>query len=578
MSWACRGHVVGDYTGAFLLPRIDRAVLSKHTMPINLGSTQCGLLVIDTRGTVIHSVGSFRNPAIASTVVDAWRRAVADGRRVLSVRVEHDALCVVGLTCEHISVLVGMERSGPGALFDFVASVPFASDVLEHLLTSPYEAMVVVDESGRVRYLSPVHEEFFGLQGGEAVGRHVTEIIENTRLHEVVRTARAEVGQALEIRGTTRIVNRMPIANAQGRIVGAVGQVMFKDPRRLEAMNSEVGRLRSEVDFVRGDPSAVREGADGIDQIVGESFAIRRLKDQIRKLAPLDVPVLIVGESGTGKELVAHALHTMSARSSQSMVVVNAAALPPDLIESELFGYEGGAFTGAARKGRKGRFEQADRGTLFLDEIGDMPIEMQVKLLRVLQDGRYDPLGAERARSSNFRLISASHRDFEKMIRKGTFRLDLFYRISLATLHVPALRDRTEDIPLLVDRTINTFCARHRLPAKRLAEGVMVNLQRRPWPGNVRQLVHAVERALIFSAEIVELEDFEMPMIDATNADMKRAPLARGVTARQSVAQVEESIIRESMQRLNGNKKRVAEELGVSRSYLYKRLAEFAED
>jgi transcriptional regulator with PAS, ATPase and Fis domain len=452
-------------------------------------------------------------------------------------------------------------------LLEFLAGVDFAPLILEHLLTSPYEAMTVVDAEARLAYLSPVHRQFFGLGPGEGIGRPVTEVIENTRLHEVVRSGRPEIGQVQEMRGVSRVVSRMPITDG-GRVVGAIGQVMFKTPDTVHALSREIAKLKSEVAFYRRELSEMRPDAAALDALVGTSEAIRSLKSDLRRIAPLDVSVLLVGESGTGKELAAQALHALSQRAERPLVTVNAAALPASLVESELFGYEPGAFTGAERKGRKGKFELADKSTLFFDEIGDMPAEIQVKLLRVLQDGAFERVGSERPRYSDFRLVCATNRDFRDLIDSGRFRLDLYYRISSVVIRMPSLRDRLDDIPLLVQHFLAQWSARHRTGPKRVAPAVYGYLRDQPWPGNVRQLLHEVERAAIFSdGPEITVASFRPAGGAAADAAGERR---RGM--HQALGEVELAMIRETLARLGGNKKRAAEALGISRSYLYKRL------
>jgi transcriptional regulator with PAS, ATPase and Fis domain len=344
-----------------------------------------------------------------------------------------------------------------------------------------------------------------------------------------------------------------------------------------------VNALEREVEFYRREAATLRQRSEGPEEILGNSPAIRALRSRIAKAAPLDMPVLVTGESGTGKELVAHSLHRLSDRSDAPMVTVNAAALPASLVESELFGYEPGSFTGADRKGRKGKFEQADRGTIFLDEIGDMPMEVQAKLLRVVQDRRIERVGGARARQVDFRLISATNRDLETLVREGSFRLDLFYRISPIVIEVPPLAERREDIPLLVRKFLHDVAERHARPEPEISEGALELLACRDWPGNVRQLRHAVERAFVFAegpiTEECFLDDraghhdamapgFARPQVSA------EPPAAATGAMRDQLGQLEKDLILEALRRLNGNKKRVAKELGISRSYLYKRLAE----
>jgi transcriptional regulator with PAS, ATPase and Fis domain len=355
---------------------------------------------------------------------------------------------------------------------------------------------------------------------------------------------------------------------------------MFKGPDAIQQLGEQVSRLKKQLVFYERELSGMQNRAYGLDQIVGTSDAVRRLKADIIKVASLDVPVLLVGESGTGKELVAHAIQMLSPRSGTSMVLVNAAALPANLVESELFGYEAGAFTGADRKGRHGKFEMADKGTLFLDEIGDMPTDMQAKLLRVLQDGTFERVGGDRAKRSDFRLISASNRNFKTMIAEGVFRLDLFYRISTITLRLPPLRERLEDIPLLADTFLANFANRHRQKRKTLDAAAITHLQSLPWPGNIRQLQHAVERATIFcDSDVVTPADFAGNADEAllsVPGDIVRAssePEMAEPSMKLAKDKVEIEIIIDAMRRHDGNKKKVAETLNISRSYLYKKLA-----
>jgi PAS domain S-box-containing protein len=553
-----------------------------------------GVLVVDEGGTIVFSSGVMSRAAVATAVIQRWRRAEDALGALWSVRSGDMSLCVLATQADQACAFFALSDGCNDELLNFVNAVPFAGDILRHLLTSPYEAMTVVDSAGVVRYLSPVHEKFFGMERADWIGKHVTKVIENTRLDTVVRTGKAEIGQTQEMRGATRIVSRVPIRARGGELVGAVGQVMFRGPEHLQSMNAELSQLRTEVAFYRRELTNRRTNSLGLEQIVGNSAVIRKLKDDIVKVAPLDVPVLLVGESGTGKELVAHALHLLSMRRDNPLVLVNAAALPATLVESELFGYEAGAFTGAERKGRKGKFEQANEGTLFFDEIGDMPLEIQVKLLRVLQDGAFERVGSERSRSSNFRLISASNVDFQRMIAEKSFRLDLFYRISGVTLHVPSLRERRDDIPLLVEHALENFAQRHGTAKKRVSAAAMELLVRQPWPGNVRQLIHTLERGVIF-AEGEEIGPGDLGLLGegehggsaVASLLAPRGPGGPGERplpsvastistgpVREAVSSLEMSLIRDGMARFKGNKLRVASELGISRSYLYKRLAE----
>jgi transcriptional regulator with PAS, ATPase and Fis domain len=546
-----------------------------------MGSPTNGVLVMDMAGQVRFAAGIGSDTSVIDAVTAIWRRRAATPlKRLFALDESEQPLTVATVSTAQGACFLLFQGAQGDELAEFIASVDFSDEILRHFVTNPYEAITVVDKDGTLRYISPIHERFFGLRHGEGTGRPVTEVIENTRLPEVAKSGKREIGQVQEMNGITRVVTRTPIFDRDRNCVGAIGQVMFKGPEAIEQLSVELARVRQELAFYKRELSGMRNRAYGLDQIVGNSDQVRRLKDDIVRVAPLDVPVLLVGESGTGKELVAHAIHLLSGRSDKPLVLVNAAAMPANLVESELFGYEGGAFTGADKKGRKGKFEQADTGSLFLDEIGDMPLEMQVKLLRVLQDGTFERLGGDRLKRSDFRLISASNRSFDTMIKENSFRLDLFYRISAVTLRLPPLRERLDDIPLLAEKFLTDFATRHRMTKKTLSPEVIRHLQERSWPGNIRQLQHAIERATIFSDNaFLGVENFEQASVASDREPSgyphlsTDSPLSKA-GIRVAKQKVELDLIKEALAQHNGNKKRVAEVLGMSRSYLYKRLQE----
>lgn len=550
---------------------------------------QAGLLVIDDNGNFRFQDGLGAQADVQERLKGL--RGQLRTRRLFGVELSGARYTVLGWRGADATLFLIHRGKREDTLLDFIGSVDFAYSILNHLVSSPYEGMTVVDREAKVRFISPVHEGFFRLGTGEAAGKPVTEVIENTRLHEILRTGKAEIGRVQEMRGVTRVVSRIPIVEG-GAVVGAIGQVMFKAPEQLQQLSLEVNRLRDEIAQYKRELTGLRTRSTGIEQIIGTSDAIRQLKADIAKVAPLDVPVLLIGESGTGKELVANAIHSLSARHGRPMVMVNSAALPASLAESELFGYEPGAFTGAERKGRKGKFESAHKSTLFLDEVGDMPLDLQVKLLRILQDGVFERVGGEQQRFSDFRLVSATNRDLGQMIQSEKFRLDLYYRISPVTLRLPPLRERLEDIPAIVQGFLAGLSGRNRNNVRFVDDKVYGYLQSLKWPGNVRQLLHEVERAAIFSdGTTIRIEDFRpsalpgMPSVTvpapAVPTEAATAPpgVPSGQVAdmRSAVGNVEESLIRDALKRHDGNKKRAAEELGISRSYLYKRLRTIGE-
>lgn len=540
-----------------------------------------GLVVTDADGRIVYSIGAGTDPRIVTLVEDKTWRNEAIKRRLMPVATNKQKLLVIWIHVmdQHVGVIVDKVSD---TVFEFTAAIDFAWDIVNHLLSDPFSAMTVVDAEARVAFLSPVHEGFFGLDRGAAIGRPVANVIENTRLDRVIKSGKAEIGDVQRMRGQDRVVNRIPILR-DGEVVGAIGRIMFKSPQEVHALNSRVNALEKELEFYRRETHVLRRHAFDLDSIVGESEANRRLKEDIVRVAPLDIPVLILGESGTGKELVAHAIHRLSARKSEKMVIVNSAALPNNLVESELFGYDAGSFTGADRKGRRGKFEQANGSSLFLDEIGDMPVDIQAKLLRVLQDRLVQRVGGESDREVNFRLIAATNRDLQNLVSNDLFRLDFYYRISPIVLTVPPLRERLDDIPILLQKFLSEFSSRHQLAIPEIDDEVYSYLAKQSWPGNIRQLRHEMERAVIFcSGNRVRVSDFRRSEFtpSATVAPTEGKSMAVAVETdsgttpdlQTALSRIEDNLIREALVRCKGNKKRVAEELGISRSYLYKKL------
>lgn len=278
------------------------------------------------------------------------------------------------------------------------------------------------------------------------------------------------------------------------RIIAAHAAAAIVNARTFEEIDCLRTRLALENQYLQEEMEQVEPWGE----MIGKSPALRNVQQQIKMVAPTEANVLVTGESGTGKELVAHEIHRLSSRGEGPLIRVNCAAVPRDLYESEFFGHVKGAFTGALRD-RMGRFELANGGTLFLDEVGEIPIELQPKLLRVIQEGSFERVGGERTREVDVRLVAATNRDLKKEIRAGRFREDLFYRLSVFPVHVPPLRERSDDIPLLAEHFLHLSSLRIKKPAPRLTPADIIRLQAYPWPGNVRELQNVIERALITS-------------------------------------------------------------------------------
>lgn len=307
------------------------------------------------------------------------------------------------------------------------------------------------------------------------------------------------------------------------------------------------------------------------NNIIGSSPALTQVLDTIQRVAPTNAPVLITGESGTGKELIAEALHKWSRRKDESFVKVNLGGISQSLFESEMFGYRKGAFTGAVAD-RAGRFELADKGTIFLDEIGDLDLASQVKLLRVLQDHTFEPLGDSHTRQVNVRVVCATNADLPRLIEEGRFREDLYYRINLITVHLPPLRERKEDIPALAAYFISKQCEANAMPPVTLSDDAVKRLKSFSYPGNIRQLKNIVERAVLMSGKsVITAEDIELP---AEHSTLIKAATGCGPT-HSTLEEQERTAIENAMREYDGNLSKVAEALGLSRGALYRRLEKY---
>ena len=345
------------------------------------------------------------------------------------------------------------------------------------------------------------------------------------------------------------------------------------DPEDLE---HHIGRA---VDYVRKD----RELADlrarldhkfGIEQIVGESQPMQRVFNMIRRAAPVDSTVLVLGESGTGKELVAQALHHNSPRKDGPFVAVNVAAVPPTLVESELFGHVRGAFTGATDK-RMGRFEQADGGTLFIDEIGDFELSLQAKLLRVLETFTLTPVGGHEDKRFNVRVVAATSRNLRKMVAEGTFREDLFYRLNVVTINLPPLRERPDDIPLLVENFLREMARNRGTGRKRISPGVLRALRQFNWPGNVRELRNILESMVVMS-DGETLTEGDLP--DELSGHAPGRAGGDEIPSGLTMEQLERLAIEKALERFDGNRTHAANSLNISVRTLQRKLAQYEKE
>jgi len=453
--------------------------------------------------------------------------------------------------------------------------------------------MMVVDRAHRIVWISEGYKRFLPALGHEErdfVGRRVEEVVPNTLMAQVIETGQPILVDLLTNQAGTFLVSRLPLRDAAGQVIGAMGMVLLDHPETtMQPLIAKFSRLQRDLDRARRQLAEhltrERRPKHTIAGFIGASPAAMEVKRQARRVAQTDSTVLLLGETGTGKELLAHAIHAASARAAAPFVGVNIAAVPDSLLEAEFFGVAPGAYTGADRKGRDGKFRLAHGGTLFLDEIGDMPLPLQAKLLRVLQEQEVEPLGSNQVQHVDVRVIAATSRDLAAMVREGSFRADLYYRLNVLPIRVPPLRERLSDLEALADALADDIARRSSMPHKSLAPDALELLARQPWPGNIRELRNALEQASLMTDDLVLGARHFATVLGvhegAAPAALPDVPPPAPATPRvagvkslpQAIAELEAQAIREALQATGGNKLAASRLLGISRATLYEKLA-----
>jgi len=428
-----------------------------------------------------------------------------------------------------------------------------------------------VDENGKVIRLNKAMLDYFKFTH-DVEGRHIYEIEPTSRLPIVLQTRKAEIGQRHRFAdGREAIVHRIPVID-NGKLIGALGIILFGDVQDVYLLAERNRLLLNKLAHYEKEKSPY-QAKYGLHDILGDSPDTRACKEQVRRIARSNSNVLIIGESGVGKELFAHAIHLESPRRDAPFVRLNCAAIPETLLESELFGYVEGAFTGAKKGGQAGKFELAEGGTLFLDEIGDMPYAMQAKLLRVLQEREFERVGGKEIIRVNVRVISATNVELESLVQTGGFRRDLFYRLNVLSLKIGPLRERREDIPNLVYHFLGQIYQENGCYAT-ISQECLAALARYSWPGNIRELRNVVEKiALEAEGRVSRLED--MPAYIRRNLGNSSVPLDKSKGLRALLAQVEADSIRQALEQCGGCKTQAAAWLQIPKMRLYRKLKQF---
>ncbi|WP_245807766.1 sigma 54-interacting transcriptional regulator [Halobacillus massiliensis] len=490
------------------------AVLDKGEYPIGVITVKV-LLQLMVAGKEEEPVGKF---------IRTTHSIVQCRESILNIVTSpYDHFCVV----DNYGKLTGMisKNSVVEALSGIIEDLnekEHTAAILSEILESTYEGIAVVDENGILLEFNEAYSIFTGIDKKDALGRHVKEVIDNTHLPETLKTGMPERGVIQYIQGQAMIVHRIPIWK-NNKVVGAIGILIFEGVSEVYRIYERIQKNSAEKQetqpYLSKDKQADRMT---LDQIIGDSQKASYIKRLARKVAKTNVTVLITGESGTGKEMYARGIHHLSSISPGPFISVNCGAIPEALFESELFGYEEGAFTGAKKGGKPGKFELAANGTLFLDEIGEMPLMMQTKLLRVLQEKEVGRIGAIKEQPIDLRIIAATNRDLKGMVDKGEFREDLYYRINVIEITIPPLRERPEDIPLLVSSYLTDLSEKHQLSEKAITSEAMKAFLSYSWPGNIRELINTIEKLVILvERKTIELGDLPSFIKNKSTVDQK---------------------------------------------------------
>ncbi|AHF67950.1 MULTISPECIES: sigma-54 interaction domain-containing protein [Pseudomonas] len=457
-------------------------------------------------------------------------------------------------------------------LSDYQNIQRLATRSLFEIIEQSSEGTVIVDKEARIVWINERYARRFGLQDASlAIGQPCESVIPGSLLRQVANNGQPILLDMMDTAKDPLVVMRLPIHDNAGSVIGAIGFALFDQLQTLSPLLKRYLSMQQELASTRSLLKA-RQAKYSFAHFIGISEATLEVKRRARRSASTDSPVLLLGETGTGKELLAHAIHNASPRADKPFVSINSAAIPEALLEAEFFGTAPGAFTGAVRKGRSGKLKIAQGGTLFLDEIGDMPLALQSKLLRVLQEKEYEPVGSNEVFQSDVRVIAATSIDLEAAIKRGEFRADLYYRLSVLPIQVPPLRERLEDLPVLSETILEELHSQHELEGNALKL-----LAQHAWPGNIRELRNVLERAALLS------DDLQLTVQDIHSAIGTLLPVSASnhrdsqthvhETFSQARKRCDRQLIESALLQCAGNVVQAAQQLGLGRSTLYKKMA-----
>ncbi len=464
-------------------------------------------------------------------------------------------------------VRIVLDEIGPYKL------TPLFLELIRFLLKGIYEGLILIDREGKIEFMDKYTERTFNLSPGEGRNFNITDLVPDTKLHLVARTGIPGIGRIQEVRGEKVIVSRLPIKKNE-EIIGAIGKIIFHKLEEIENLNKQIENLKTKINNYRRRIHGTDSSIYTFDNLLGNSEKFLKAKQTAMRVARTDANVLLEGESGVGKELFAHSIHNLSRRANNPFIRVNCPSIPFELAESELFGYEKGAFSGARTEGKPGKFELSEGGSTFLDEVGSLPLGIQGKLLRVLQEKEMEKLGGKGTIKVDFRVIAATNVNLKGLVEQGRFRSDLFYRLNTVPIKIPSLRERKEDIPLYIDHFLKKISERLELDVRRVSDEALRIMMNYSWPGNIRELTNVLEQSLMNAVENGVVLPENLPSFVFEKNDQ----IAENDFSLKSILeQTEKQIIKKALYFTSGNKRKAAKLLEIQRCSLYQKLKRYPE-
>ncbi|WP_216637379.1 sigma-54-dependent Fis family transcriptional regulator [Bacillus sp. FJAT-27445] len=446
-------------------------------------------------------------------------------------------------------------------------------NTMEKLFDPISVPIILVDKDTKIRMINQIFADYLGFPKEEIIGKPVLEVDEFSRFPYVLSSKKPEIAWKHKFKnGKTAIVHRIPVLDINQEVAYGFGLLLFQDVKEFKDIIEKNKLLETALNYAEEQLKHIHGAKYSWENILGTSEKMVLAIYMGRRASQTKSNVLLLGESGTGKELFAHAIHHSSNRKHERFIKVNCAAIPAELLESELFGYVEGAFTGAKKGGKLGKFELASGGSIFLDEIGDMPLSMQAKLLRVLQEKEIERVGGTRTIPVDVRVIAATNKNLEKMVEEGSFREDLFYRLNVMSIEIPPLRERETDTADMAMKLLEKLSSQLGVYVRTISNNAMEHLLNYHWPGNVRELENVLERAINLT-DTDTIHSVHLPFTITRNKKLHK--LSKGQTLKSILDETEKEIIKNYLDELNFNKVKVADILNISRSSLYDKIEKY---